>query len=105
MFIKKFGAIGACYATIIAEILVMLIQTNIARKYLDIGRFFKDSIPFLLNSIIMFFIINIFKYADIKSIVRIILQILSGGMIYFILNIKYILKLIKIDKFLKKKNV
>lgn len=98
IFIPKYGCIGACYGTIVSEIFVMIIQTNIARKSLNIGKYLKDSIPFLIKSICMFTIIYLFKYISVSAAVRIILQVLFGSVTYAILNARYIINTINFKK-------
>ena len=94
-FIPKFGSIGACYGTILAEFFVMLYQLVSLRDELPISTYLKEILPYFIKSIIMFSIILLINYLDIKNAYIIILQILCGIFIYFILNIKYVKKIIK----------
>ena len=65
------------------------------RRELYIKKYIKNIILFFITSLIMYIIISLFKYLNISSFVRIILQIMVGCLVYFIWNIKYIKKIIK----------
>lgn len=103
IFIPKLGSIGACFGTIIAEGSVMLHQTISVWKELEVKKWIKDILPFLLKSIIMFLIIYPMNYININSILRLSLQVILGILIYLTLNIKYILNIIDINKFKRRK--
>lgn len=102
IFIPKFASIGACIGTISAEAIVMIYQTISVRKELPIGEHLKEIIPFLLKSFLMFLIIYPLRWLSIKSIYILILQITIGIICYGLLNIKYILSIVDINKICKK---
>lgn len=103
VFIPKFGAIGACIGTIIAEFFVMFYQTWVVRKELPLKEYIKNSIGFFIKSIIMFIIITgIGKYIECNRILKMILQIAIGTSIYALFNAEYIYNDLGIKKvFLK----
>lgn len=98
IFIPKFASIGACVGTILAEVIVMVYQTVSVKKELPICEYLKRIITFLLKSFFMFLIIYPLNWLNIKDVFILILQILIGVIIYGILNIKYILVLVDINK-------
>lgn len=98
IFIPKYKSLGACIGTIAAEFFVMYYQSYKVWKELPIKKYLKNSIPFFINSIIMFIIIYLFKFVNLNRIARIILQIIIGCIIYGLLNAKYILSIINIKK-------
>ena len=102
IFIPKYGCIGACMGTILAELFVMLLQTSIAAKEIKTQVFLRDTFPFLYKSVIMFLIINLINFMKINDLLILVLQIVVGIIIYGLLNIKFILKIINF-KDLKKK--
>ncbi len=102
IFIPKLGSIGACIGTIAAEFIVMLYQTISVRKELNIKKYIKNITPFFIKSLIMFIFIYPIVFLNINSITKIIFQILLGGLIYILLNFKYINSLVNIKKLLKK---
>lgn len=102
IFIPKCGSIGACFGTIVAEAIVAIYQAFSLRKDLKIGEYLKNSLPFLIKSVIMFAIVYLFNFIEIKNILRIILQILIGVLIYGLFNIRYIFSVINFKEILHK---
>ncbi|MCI6932084.1 MAG: oligosaccharide flippase family protein [Tenericutes bacterium] len=98
IFIPSLKSIGACIGTISAEIMVMIYQTISVRRELPIKEYFRNIMPFFFKSIIMLMIISIFNYININAIIRLMIQIMVGGMVYSILNYKYIYSMINFKK-------
>lgn len=98
VFIPYLKSIGACIGTISAEIMVMIYQTISIRKELPIKIYFRNIVPFLFKSIVMFVIISIFNYINFNTIIRLLIQIIVGGAVYSILNYKYISSIIDLKK-------
>ncbi len=103
IFIPKFGAKGALIGTILAEFLVMLYQTVSVRKELPIKKYISNIIPFLLKALIMFTAIYLFNYIGMNRVLRLLIQVLLGSLIYGLLNTKYILSIINIKKIFKRR--
>lgn len=95
IFIPIFASAGACIGTIVAEFVVMLYQTIMIRRELPIMRYIKDVIPFLLNAIVMFFIILGLGALNINVYVKLFAQIIVAVLIYCMLNYKYVISVIK----------
>lgn len=102
VFIPGLKSIGACIGTIAAEFTVYFIQMFELRKDLDIKKYHVSAVPFLLKAIVMFLIIYPLNYINCNNIIKIILQIGVGTIIYFTLNVKYIMTIIDIKKILIK---
>ncbi|MGN1372255.1 MAG: flippase [Candidatus Coprovivens sp.] len=102
LFIPYLGSIGACIGTIAAEAIVMLYQSFMVRKEISIKDYLKLSLPFILKAIIMFMLIYPFNLIKMNSIIRIMLQVVLGVVIYAILNIKYINSIFDYKKLLSK---
>ena len=102
IFISRLKSIGACIGTIAAEVSVMLYQTFAVRKELPVGKYIKEILPFFIKGVIMLLCIYPLNGIKFSPIIRLILQILIGGSIYCLLNIKYILSIIDFNKILKK---
>lgn len=98
LFIPKYGASGACIGTVLAEFIVVVYQTYSVRKYLPIKKLICNNFKFLLKSLLMFCIIYIFNFIQIKSIYIIILQIMVGIIIYSLLNYKFLYNLLSHSK-------
>lgn len=105
-FIPKWGSIGACIGTVIAEFLVMFYQSFVIRKEIEIKTYIKDSMSFFIKALLMFIaIIIIGQYID-NIYIKIVVQVSIGAFIYCILNIKYIFNILNIkDKINNRKKV
>lgn len=103
ILIPNLQSIGACIATIIAELVVMLYQVIYVRKELPIKEYIIKAFKFLIKSIIMFTIIYLFDFMYINDkIILISIQIIIGGLIYLLLNKNYIMTLINFEDILIK---
>lgn len=102
IFIPKFDSIGACFGTIAAEISVMFYQSFAIRKELPIKKYIINSIPFLIKSIVMLLVIYPFNYIEMNVLVRIIIQVSLGCLVYGLLNMKYILSIINYKKIINR---
>ena len=96
LLIPKFESIGACFGTIAAEIVVMSYQTIAVRKKLEVKKYIKNTLVFLLKAIIMFAIVYPLNFWDADPFKRIVLQVLIGVAVYLLLNIKYVFTIIRV---------
>ena len=102
ILIKKYASYGAAIGTVLAEFVVMFYQAYKVRKELPIKKYITETTTFLLKAIVMFIIVYLFNYFNINDILRLLIQIFIGGLMYSVLNTKYILSIINIDKIIKK---
>lgn len=92
IFIKMYGAYGACIGTVTAEFIVMLYQFIKTRNVIKYKYEFKCIFPFFIKSIITGFFIFIVLLLKIDNcVIRLIIQIIIGLIIYVLLNKNYIL--------------
>lgn len=87
--IKTIGTIGAAIASIITQILVIILQLKLIKKEFDVKEFLKLTIRYTFASIIMFgvcVLVGLFTSGSLS----VILQILFGIVTYFI--VLYIMK-------------
>lgn len=92
IFIKQYGAYGACIGTITAEFVVMIYQIVKTWNNIDYFYNFKQVLPFLINSLIMGIFVYVICYIPINNnIIKLIVQMIVGITLYFVLNRKYIL--------------
>lgn len=91
LFIRKFGALGACIGTVAAEFSVMLYQLIRVRNDIDILKMFKILCKYLFKGLIMFVIIFIIGKFINNIYIKLISQILIAVTIYFLLCRKYII--------------
>ncbi len=90
ILIPKFQAIGASIGTIFAELTVMLVQTIVVRKEIEIKKYVRYVLKFLITAMIMTVIIIGIKYVFDNKYLIIIVQIIIGAMVYSLLNYKFI---------------
>lgn len=102
IFIPRFGAVGAAIGTIAAEIIVMIYQSICVKNDIYVKKYLKISFNSFIKSIIMFAIIYPINYIAINPAITIMIQIFLGVIIYTILNFKYIIKVIDLNKIIKK---
>lgn len=92
IFIRKYGAYGACIGTISAEFVVMVYQIICTKNNINYVYNLKIVIQFFVKSLFMGLIVYLCKYLPLDNLlIKIVIQILLGTIIYFVLNIKYIL--------------
>lgn len=93
IFIKKFGAFGACIGTIFAEFTVMFFHIYFAQKYIDVLRILKNNLPLLIKGTIMLLIVYPIDFLKVNNYLIILIQVVLGCLIYFTLNIGYLKRL------------
>lgn len=102
IFIPKYASLGACIGTITAEFVVMFYQSFVVRKDLEIKHYISSSVAFLIKSIIMFGVVILIGMNIEDRLLKIIVQVFTGGMLYGIMNFNYIINNLGIKKFLNK---
>lgn len=95
ILIPKYKSIGACIGTVVAEFVVVSYQSFKIKNELPIKQYLLEILPFFIKAFTMFIIILFIKYLNLNAVVTILLQVLFGMIIYFILNYKYIINLLK----------
>ncbi|MBR3414638.1 flippase [Candidatus Saccharibacteria bacterium] len=97
--IPSMNSVGACIGTIAAEFAVMFYQAFSVRKDLPMALYLKDSVAFLIKSLLMFgFIEAISVIMKLPIAVDMILQIICGMALYFFMNKKFIKEIINFEK-------
>lgn len=97
ILINKYNAIGACIATIFAELFVMIYQVIKVRKEIPLNNYIKISLMYFIKSLILFAIVININYLNISIIFKLLLQLISGIFIYGLLNYNYMIDLLKKD--------
>ena len=90
IFIKKFGAYGACIGTIAAEFTVMVYQVYKTKRKIKYFENLKSTLPFLSSSILMGLIIYLIGLLNLSNDIKILVQVFVALIIYLLLNIRYI---------------
>lgn len=91
ILIRKYGAVGACIGTIVAEFFVMLYQIIKTREIIDFRPNIRNLLKYMLKGIIIYIYIIIINNIGINNVyIKLFIQILGSMIIYFVLNMSYI---------------
>lgn len=82
--ISRFGAKGAVYATIGAELAVAIIHTLYSYKELQFKKIIKNSWMFVIPAIIMAAIVRIMGVLFGEKIITLVIQISTGSVVYLL---------------------
>lgn len=93
LLIGKMGAFGAVLGTFVAEFAVMFIQTLYVYKEIEVKKYIKDNIVFIVAGLLMYTIVKSIGTLELNGLPKLILQILIGSLVYLIFS--FILLLIK----------
>ena len=96
---------GAVIGTIFAEAAVCVCQTVMVRKALEIRRYLRATLPFLLLGGGMYLLILWLDCLPFGSALTLVVQILAGGAVYSLACGAYLVRFqhISLDKFLPKR--
>ena len=86
--IKSMGAIGASVATLVAELVVCLVQMLVVRKYFNMKKIISKCIPFYLFGIIMY--LCVFKIYVVNDFLSLLVRTVLGALIYLTLSFTYL---------------
>lgn len=110
LLIKVIGVLGAILATVVAELIIALIQTKPVWKEMDIAKQLRNIGIFFVNGTIMYVIIQfVFVKMNINLLLKVVIEISFGAVLYLFLSI-FTITLIdsnirnEIAHFLKKRN-
>lgn len=107
ILIKKYGALGASIGTVLAEIVVTITQFIFVRKDINLIKTIKLSFKYILAGFVMFIICLLIKKVIKNSLICIIVQVISGIIVYamclILLKDKFVLNIIdKVKSKIKK---
>ena len=85
VLIKKFGAIGSCISTIIAEFTVTLVQFYLIKDFIKAKELIKPVVLFIPASIVMYIFVRIIGDFKGAGILTNIVQGMVGVISYFII--------------------
>lgn len=91
IFIKKYGAYGACIGTIFAEFTLMAYQIIHSKRFIDFKKVSLIFIKYLIKSIIVGILTFIIGIIVDDTIMRLVIQIIIAIIVYFTLNYNYII--------------
>ncbi len=103
MLIRLFKSIGAAIATVIAELMVTVIQFNYAKADISIKDVVKSSFNYVIASVLMFIIGLIIGCININKVLLMALQICICVVVYilylYIVKDEFLIKIINALKF------
>lgn len=82
LLIPKYKVIGACIATLLAELIVPVVELIILRKNINIKYIFKNIYKYFFAGAIMFIIVRFIGKFMGGGILTTMIQVFSGGCIY-----------------------
>ena len=82
MLIPRYGAMGAVIGTIVAELTACIWQYVAVSRYIDLRITLLKTSFYIFTGIVMFFGVRSMAKLDISNYVKIILEILTGIVIY-----------------------
>lgn len=92
LLIPKLDAMGAVIGTVCAEASVCICQTIMVRKQLDIFKYIKNSIVFLISGAVMLVVILFIRQFFDNLIVTVCVQIVVGGLLYLVISGLWLIK-------------
>jgi O-antigen/teichoic acid export membrane protein len=85
IFIERWGAAGAAYATVVSEILVTLVQFYYVRHDFELKHLLAESWKYFFSSSAMFFIVRWLHNILAGNLLSFLIEFILGAAIYFIL--------------------
>lgn len=86
IFIPKYGAIGAAIGTILAESSVAVYQSVKVRKELDIYKYLRSSLVYIIPAICMYACIVSLNNITENIMLTLLIQVIVGGITYVVLS-------------------
>ncbi len=89
--IPHYGYVGACIGTILAEFLVMLFQFIVTKKEIKLGFIYGLLFNYAFKSIIMIGVMIVLGQFIDNILLKLIVQIVAGILVYFLLNYNFVM--------------
>ena len=85
VMLKKFGAVGACISTIIAEFTVTSVQFYFIRNFIKPKRLINSILLFIPSAVVMYIVVRIIGNSMGAGILTNVVQGIIGALTYFII--------------------
>ena len=89
ILIPNYGALGASFATLVTQFVVLIFECVSIRKDYSLTKVMKSAIPYLIFALIMYFAIKAFDAMISYSIISLILEVVIGALIFLGLSLIY----------------
>lgn len=98
--IPTYGCVGAAFSVLGSEIVVCIYQVYAVRKELNIFKYIKLSIPFLVSGILMFAAVTLISIPITSDFLLLVCKIIIGAIVYMVVLGSFIIlhKIIKLNK-------
>ena len=91
IYIFNMGALGATIGTLVAEVVVTILEIVLIRKELKISKELIKTIPCIIVGTAMFATVYLISNTlNMNIVVKLIIEIMAGGIIYIVLSATYI---------------
>lgn len=98
ILIRHFRSVGACIATIIAELSIFIVQSIYVRKTIDIKKYIILSKNYIISGIVMFIACSLINIINTSEIILLIIKVLVGvsayGTVLLILKDDFLMEVI-----------
>lgn len=92
ILIPYYGAMGAVFGNVAAEVSVSIIQAIWLRKEVKIEKYLKHGIPFLTIGIIMSIVVKASEQVLEKNVIGLMCEVAIGAVVYCLLSLTYFIK-------------
>lgn len=107
ILIKLYASIGAAIASVLSEIVVLIFQTIVVRKQIDLKEIFKGKIIYIIDGFIMWLIVSYLSRILSSKFINSILIAMIGALIYLVILVinkdKYLLSILDKLKIIKRR--
>ena len=107
ILIKLYASIGAAIASVLSEIVVLIFQTIVVSKQIDLKEIFKGKIIYIIDGFIMWLIVSYLSRILSSKFINSILIAMIGTLIYLVILVinkdKYLLGILDKLKIIKRR--
>ena len=102
LLIQQFGVRGAIFATLISEVIILIIQTAYVWKEISFAFHALNFLAYCAFGVAMFFIVNVFStYNSMNLVLKLIIEIVICAVVYLLLCFVYVLLNKKLKEIIK----
>lgn len=87
ILINKLNAMGACIATVTAEIVITIIEVSIVKNDIDMKNYISSFVKYSISATVMFFVVRIIGRCLEEGIITTLLQGIVGVTVYEVILI------------------
>jgi len=84
LLIKNLKSVGTSISSLLAELIVPMVQLYFIREFIDVKKLFKSIFNYALCSLVMFIVIKSIAVFMSHSIITVFVQVLVGITVYVV---------------------